>query len=83
MEMSFTCTEESWMQTIFHQVQVQFQSVVPSSQFFGDVFNLLSLGVLENPNFTLDWLAVLMERARRVLQSIPEFQALSEKDQVP
>ena len=82
LEMSFTETEESWIRNTFDQVQVQFRGVVPSGQFFGELFSLLCHGNNVSLDFSFEWMAIVTERARRVLRNIPEFQALPEKDQV-
>ena len=82
LEMRLTTAEESWMQSVFDQVEVQLRSVVPSGKFFGEVFNLLSREVPVGPDFSIEWLGIVTERAKRVLQSVPEFQGLSEKHQV-
>ena len=82
LEMRFSNSEESWMQSILNEVQVQFRSVVPSDRFLHQAFNLLGHGNSVSPDFTVETFAILIERAKRVLFSVPEFQSLSEKDQV-
>ena len=82
LEMHLTANEESWIRNTFDQVAVQFRSVVPSTKFFTELFGLLSHGTVVSPDFSVEWLAIVTERVRRVLRNVPEFQALSDRDQV-
>jgi hypothetical protein len=62
--------------------QVEFRSVIPSSEFITEVFNLLLHGTRVSAKFSPDWMSIITERARRVLKIHPEFQAMTDREQV-
>lgn len=79
---NFTETENNWIKLRFSQIEKQFQSVIPPSSFLSEMFNLLGKGIAVSQKFSIDFMAIVVERARRVLKMHQEFQALTDTDQV-
>jgi hypothetical protein len=80
--MSYTQTEEKWLQHKFQQFETQFQSVEPPAELISDTLNLFLYGAKVPRSFLPTWMNVLRERVSRVLKIHPEFLELSDFEQV-
>ena len=78
---SFTETEENWLQNKFAELKVIFSAVLPTKTMFHQAIGLLSGNPHVSKDFSANWMAIMRERVKRVLISHPEFQNLGQREQ--
>ena len=82
LAVNFSEAEDDWIKVRFSQIQKQFRSVIPPSDFMSELFDLLGKGIPVGQRFSVDFMAIVVERGRRVLKLHKEFQSLTDQDQV-
>lgn len=82
LTISFTDSEGAWYRKSFADFEAACRSVVPTREYMDDVIRLLGRHEPVSERYMGNWISMMTERMRRVVKIQPEFERLSDREQI-